>query len=358
MLGEVRLRKLVRVGHQDACDVECDVAVSDDHRSLAGQIESPIGISRVAVVPGDELGGGVTSRQILARDLELAIPGSTHRVDHCVVMVQEFRMRDVGTHLDVEVAAHGLFRDHGAELVGDAFGSGMIRRHAGAHQSVGSGKPIEHVDLDARLAGQFHRRIAGCGAGADDRHFQRSQFGIDLGHRDRLGPIRAHRMLLEVRRVHLQVRRVVLVEFVVREDRLDRAFVHTRTTIDAGVGIDVEHFGGRERSFVRCRVNAIDRTHVNTRGVVAARLRDHIRHDIPLSLKHEARTGSQTITCSNLARESFSDHPISLQQPHRLHGGVTAPFQRRDGRIAVEIHRPTAVAMLSRSERRQFGLDH
>ncbi len=44
VVGDIGLRQVVGVHRQDARDVERDVAVSDDHRPLAGKVEGAVGV--------------------------------------------------------------------------------------------------------------------------------------------------------------------------------------------------------------------------------------------------------------------------------------------------------------------------
>ncbi len=62
VVGGVGGRQLLWCEHEHACDVQCDVAVSDHHCALGReQIELQLGVVGVAVVPADELGGRVRS---------------------------------------------------------------------------------------------------------------------------------------------------------------------------------------------------------------------------------------------------------------------------------------------------------
>src|SRR5437870_3265878 len=68
---------------------------------------------------------------------------------------------------------------------------------------------------------------------------------------------------------------------IIRSDcRVDRTRRHARAAVDALVGVNVEHLGRREVRFVFPRVDAVDRTHVDARGILGAdaRLADDIRH--------------------------------------------------------------------------------
>ncbi len=160
----------LRIHHERAGDVERDVAVADDHRALAGQVELPVRVVGVAVVPGNELRCGVRTGQILTRDIQPPVTGGTDRVDHGVVVGEQFVVTDVGADLDVEVALGVLVADSAAEQITDRLGALVIRRDTGSDEAVRrGGESVEDVDLDARTGRQFHRGVTGGGTGSDDR---------------------------------------------------------------------------------------------------------------------------------------------------------------------------------------------
>src|SRR5699024_5618646 len=82
----------------------------------------------------------------------------------------------------------------------------------------------------------------------------------------------------------LEVLVVGLAELFLREDRVHRAGLHAGAAVDAGLRFDVELLGGQVLRVVRRRPDAVHRAHVDTGGVVAARLGDHISHRSILTL--------------------------------------------------------------------------
>ena len=68
VVGGVGDLELLARQHEHARDVHGHVAVADHHGALAGEVELEVAEVRVAVVPGDELGGGPAAGQVLARD--------------------------------------------------------------------------------------------------------------------------------------------------------------------------------------------------------------------------------------------------------------------------------------------------
>ena len=89
VVGGVGGRELRRREHEHAGDVERDVAVADHHRALGRQqIELEIGVVGVAVVPADELGGGVRAGELFAGDAQRPVGGRAGRVDDRVVVAR------------------------------------------------------------------------------------------------------------------------------------------------------------------------------------------------------------------------------------------------------------------------------
>jgi hypothetical protein len=78
-------RELVLRQREHAGDVERHVAVPDDHDALVREVEVEVLVVRVAVVPGDELGGRPRSRQVLSGDAESPIGLGADRIDDGVV---------------------------------------------------------------------------------------------------------------------------------------------------------------------------------------------------------------------------------------------------------------------------------
>src|SRR5439155_918219 len=65
---------------------------------------------RMAVVPGDELGGGVRAGAVLALDAEAAVVRRTDRVDDRVVAIEQLRALDVLPELDRAEEAEARLR--------------------------------------------------------------------------------------------------------------------------------------------------------------------------------------------------------------------------------------------------------
>ena len=73
VVGDIGLRKFVRIRGEDAGDVKRDIAIADDDDLPAAQVEPMVGVIGMAVVPGDEVGRGLASRQVFAGNAEAAI---------------------------------------------------------------------------------------------------------------------------------------------------------------------------------------------------------------------------------------------------------------------------------------------
>ena len=276
MIGDVGLREIVGIGHQDACDVERDVAVADDDRALPGQVEGEVGEVGVAVVPGDEFGGRHRAGQLFAGDAEPLIGGRPDGIDDRVVAGGQFVVADVLADLDVkEVTEIALGRGCREGRL-DALGCRVVGGDSRAHQPVWRRQTVEHVDRDLRFADQFLRGIERGRSGADDGDADVSfgQLGGLLWRDQTTFDV----VVLVVIGVDLQVGLIALVELIVGNDRLDGAFVDTCPAVDAGVRVDVEALGGEEGGLVGRRVDTVDRAHRDAARIVTTGACDHMGH--------------------------------------------------------------------------------
>src|SRR3984885_4705706 len=174
VIGDIGNRQHVRVGNQNACDVECDVAITNNNCATARQIGCHLFKVRMRVVPAHEIDGGDTGRQVLTGNVERLIGLRPAGVDHGVVAFGEFGRLDVlaDAHVSEEAEA-GVFGGLD-ELIADRLDLGVIRRNPRAHQPPRSRQHLEHVDGQVDLVG----RVGGlqqrcCGeetrrSGADD----------------------------------------------------------------------------------------------------------------------------------------------------------------------------------------------
>ena len=103
VLGDVRMPELVDRLGQDPAHVSRHVALTHDDRDLLAQVEGPIAIVGVTVVPAHEFRRGVTPGQVLARHAQPAIALGAAGEDHRVVGLGERVHRDIASHGHVAV---------------------------------------------------------------------------------------------------------------------------------------------------------------------------------------------------------------------------------------------------------------
>src|SRR3989304_2999804 len=118
---------------------------------------------------------------------------------------------------------------------------------------------------------------------------------------------RAFPLLLVILRIHWNEVFPLFRRFVEREDRLDRTRRDARAAVDAFVGVNVQHFGGREIRLVLARMNAIDGAHVNAGGV--------LRSDAGFADNVSQRRSSQPVSSSQLPVPSVQFPASSSQRP-------------------------------------------
>ncbi len=130
VVGDVGARQRIRIGRQDAGDVECHVAVADDDHPLVAQIDWEIGVFGMAVDPGDHLGGRTGAGQSHAVDVEPAVVRRADGIQHGVVVGQQVGMRHVRSHLDVEEEREAPPAGDLVEQPGDPLGALMVGGHS------------------------------------------------------------------------------------------------------------------------------------------------------------------------------------------------------------------------------------
>ena len=170
----------VGIGHQNACDVERDVAVTDDNRPGAGQIGRYLLEVRMSVVPADEIDRRDAAGQLFAGDVQRPIRLRADRVDHRVVVLGKFGRADVLAHRDVAEEAEPRVLGGLLELLADRLDLGVVGRDPGAHQTPRRRQHLQHVDGDVDVVvrvGCFEQRRRGeesRGTRADDRDVERT----------------------------------------------------------------------------------------------------------------------------------------------------------------------------------------
>ena len=164
MVGDVGTGKLVGVGHQNARDVERDVAVADDNSPGAGQVGRYLLEVWMGVVPADEVDRGDAAGQLFARDVQRSIRLRADRVDDRVVLLGQFGRADVLAHHDVAEEPEALVVGDLLELLADRLDLGVVGRDPGAHQTPRRREHLEHVDGDVEVVvgvGGFEQRRRG-----------------------------------------------------------------------------------------------------------------------------------------------------------------------------------------------------
>ena len=236
------------------------------------------------VDPGHHLGGGPGAGQAHALDVQPTVVGRAHRIEHGVVMGQQVVVRQVRSHLDVEVEPKPAPPGDPVEQLRHPLGALVVGRHARAHQPVRGRQLFEDVDPHAKLAEQLVCGVHRGGPGTDDRHGQRSPGPrMDHGCLDDRCQLRRGRQLplgFGVERgVERHERKLLRLQPGIGRDGPDRTRAHARTAVDARHRVDVEHLGRCEARLVRRRVDAVHRTGVDTGPVAATRLGDHMGHN-------------------------------------------------------------------------------
>ncbi len=201
VVGHVGGGELVAGEREHAGDVGGHVAVPDHHGALPGEVELDVAVVGVAVVPGDELGGGPAARQVLAGDAHATVGLGADRVDHRVVAGEKVVVGEVGAVVDVAVEAE--FGVGGGLLVdaADGLDVGVVGGDAAAHEAPRSGEAVVDVDLDLEVRmglalQEVSGRVEARRPGADDGHAQGavgSADGSHSGNESRRRPCRSPR---------------------------------------------------------------------------------------------------------------------------------------------------------------------
>jgi hypothetical protein len=151
VVGDVCLGQLLAGEGEHAGHVGGDVAVADHDRALAGEVELAVAVVGMAVVPGDELGGGEAPGQVLAGDAQAPVGLGADRVDDRVVARVQVLVGDLRAVLDVPVEAELGVRGGLLVDAADGFDVGVVGRDAAAHETPRGGQAVVDVDLDVQV---------------------------------------------------------------------------------------------------------------------------------------------------------------------------------------------------------------
>ena len=152
MVGGVGLAQLVVGEGEHPGDVHRHVAVADHHGALAREVEVPVGVVGVGVVPADEGGGGVAAGQVLAGDAELAVGLAADREDDRVVEPLQLFDLDVLADLDVAEEAKALARRGFFVDADNRLDLRMVGGDTAADQPKRGRQAVEQVDLGVQVA--------------------------------------------------------------------------------------------------------------------------------------------------------------------------------------------------------------
>ena len=162
--GHVGARQLGRRAQEDAGRVEGDVAVPHHRHPPDRQVEPRRAVVGVPVVPAHEDRRRRAAPDALPRDAEPAVGLVAGGVDDLVVVPAQLLHREVASEAHVAEEAEGGAGRRGGEDAGDGLDLLVVGRDAAAHEAVGRGQAVEHVDVD-RLVGAPEERLGGVEAG-------------------------------------------------------------------------------------------------------------------------------------------------------------------------------------------------
>jgi hypothetical protein len=152
--------------------VEGDIAVAE-HGDLL-RIERPgLGDIGMSVVPVDEVGGTVGTRQVDPGQRQRCVDEAAGGEDHRIVAVGELAEVDVGSVFDVAEQADVTAVEHLDEGIDDALDPRMVGGDSVADEPEGRGQAFEQVDAQFQVMFGFGQQVGGVdagGTGTDDGH--------------------------------------------------------------------------------------------------------------------------------------------------------------------------------------------
>ena len=90
LIRNIGLRQFFMAVGKDASHINRNIAHPDDHCLLGIKIETFIPVIRMRIVPTHEFGGGMASFQVLPGNSKFSVTAASHRVKHCIVMIEHF----------------------------------------------------------------------------------------------------------------------------------------------------------------------------------------------------------------------------------------------------------------------------
>jgi hypothetical protein len=161
VVGDIGSGQFLGAAREDASHVGGNVADADDHRALAIEVEFEVRKIRVAVVPGDEIRGGMAPVQILPRDSEPPI-GLGSRAEHDLMVVAlKLGKTELATELDVPEETKARIASQLLVNRGHRFDLGMVRSNSETHETKRCLQALEQIgpNLEVFLLKQMLDRV-------------------------------------------------------------------------------------------------------------------------------------------------------------------------------------------------------
>ena len=254
------------------------------------------------------------------------------------MVLQQIGVRKMLSHFDVEVEGESTLAAHRVEQPGDPLGVLVIGRDTRADQAIWRWQLLEDVDLNTALREQFVGGIRGrrpeptiatvSGLRRD------APAGGSTGASFEVGG--SFRRAAAVDRRPRSVRRTEAArgQLGVGHDRPDRTGADTRTAVDAGDRVDVEHPavakpGCPARGWMQFTGQGVD-----TGPVAATRLGDDVRH-----LVRSGRNGLARLLGDRRRRHQMLALRLAAEARRLTVDLADAPYQ-----LGERVHQPGVVA--------------
>src|SRR5690625_1268781 len=185
VIGNVCIFQLIWLPKQNPSNIDCDVADSDNHDFLFGEVERTIAKVGMTIVPGHELRRRKAARQIFAGDAKRAVGLRSRGINDGVVIRLQLKDREITADVHASKETERIVPGDSVEDARHVLDLLVIGSNATTDEPERRWKPVEHVDLD-RAVGLLEQVISGVEPGrtrADDRDAQRTDDGLHRGCR-------------------------------------------------------------------------------------------------------------------------------------------------------------------------------
>ena len=145
MFGKIGGDHLPFRPHQDARDIEGDIAIADDDRRLDIEIGHRLAEFRMAVIPVDKNLRAEDTGLVLSGDAETAVLRRACGDHHHVIQFAQLVERDIRGQADIADEADIVILHHLVIGAGDGLGGLVVRGDPGADQPVGRRQFIENI---------------------------------------------------------------------------------------------------------------------------------------------------------------------------------------------------------------------